>query len=84
MIVPASEVQQAVNEVEGSFVIDRLAMFPALSQRGVGADEDFTVMEGDDVGGRGIVEEIAMHAGDVGVIHDGDLDLWQRDKRCVG
>lgn len=59
--------------VEEEFPLEGLAMRLGLTRGGVRADEDFAVVEGDDVGGRGIVEEFAMHAADGGIVHDGEF-----------
>ena len=77
MIIPASEMHETMDKVESNFVVDGLAMFAPLALGSIRADEDFPVMEGDDIGGRGIVEKIAMHARDVHIIDNGDLNFWQ-------
>ena len=52
-------------------------MFGGLALGSVETDEDFAVMEGDDVRRCGIVEELSVDAGDIFVGHEGNFDLGE-------
>lgn len=77
MIIPASEVHEAVDEVETQFLIQGMAMRRPFAGGGVGTDDDLAVMEGDDIRGSGVVKEVGVDLGDGGVAHDGRFDLGQ-------
>lgn len=63
-VVPSGEVEQAVHDAAQQFLIESLAVILAVSQSGVRAHEDLAVVKGDHIGGRGIIEELAVHGGD--------------------
>ena len=67
------QVEQTVNEIERTLAEGWVGMLGGLTDGGFGADEDFSVLEGDDIRGRGIAEEIRVSAGDVGIGDEGDF-----------
>lgn len=77
VVVVAVEVEEAVDEVEGAFAERGVTGFCGGTDGGVGADEDFAVAEGDDVGGGGVVHELGMDGGDGGIVDEGDFDFLQ-------
>ncbi len=84
VVVPAGEVEESVDEVEGDLAGDGLVLsvLGGLAGGGLDADEDLAVMKSDDVGGGGVVQELAMHMGDFGVGDEGDLDGFQLVEHC--
>ena len=73
MIFVAIQVEQTVDEIERTLAEGWVGMLGGLTDGGFGADEDFSVLEGDDIRGRGISEEIRVSAGDVGIGDEGDF-----------
>lgn len=69
-VVVAVEVEEAVDEVEGEFVFEREVPGVCFAAGDVGADDDLAVRESDDVGGRGIAEELCVDRGHGGIIDD--------------
>jgi len=63
VIVLTAEVEEAVEDVGEGFVVEGEATLLPLALGDGGADENFTVVEGDDVGGGGIIHEIPMDFG---------------------
>jgi hypothetical protein len=61
-VVFAAEVEETVEDVGEEFVFQAEAFGVALAFGHGGADEQFAVMEGDDVGGRGVAEELGVDA----------------------
>jgi len=60
------------------------AVLRRLAPRGVQAHEDFPMVEGDHVRGGRIAKKISVDLGDGLVRNEGEFDLLQRVKRCVG
>ncbi len=73
VIVPG-EMEEAVERVEKHFLFNVEAMGGSLVTRDGGADNDFAVGKGDDVGLRRIAEEVGMDAGDGGAVDEDDFD----------
>ena len=69
----AVQVQQAVNEVERTFALRIVREFSGLTEGSVGADEDFAVLESDDIGGRRIVHKLRVDLRDPDIINEGNL-----------
>lgn len=84
-IFPATEMQEAVDEVQGEFLVEAMAVLWGNCGSGVGADQDLAVMKGDDVRGGGIVEEFAMDTGNIGIADQSDLDFLkvQEGRVCM-
>jgi len=80
-IVVAVEVEQAVDDVEGKLVLDGLAVLARVTGGGGGADNDFAVLEGDDIGGAGEIHETPVDASDGAIGKDADLYLVEPLKR---
>lgn len=77
MVIQAAEVEQPVEDVGQDFLVQAEALGLALFFRHGRADEDFPMVEGDDVGGGGVLEEIAVDPGDCGGGEQGDFDVFQ-------
>jgi hypothetical protein len=78
VVVVSGKVEETVEGVEKDFVAD----FESIVVRGLcagdgGADDDFAVGEGDDVGLGRVVEEIGMDARDGGAVDQDNLDVGQ-------
>ena len=71
-----------MDAVEEDFFVEGAA--PGFSLRGGdgGADEDFAVVEGDDVGRRGVVEKFGVDAPDFFGREEGELDVSGEGKGC--
>lgn len=76
-VVPSCEVEEAVDYVEGDFAVVGVVMGGGLMMGGVETDEDFAVVKGDDIGGGGILEELAVDVGDAGVVDEADFDFFE-------
>lgn len=61
MIRIAVQMKQAVDDVKGDLVIERLAVFPGIGLGGLGADQNLPVIESDHIGRTCKVHEPAMH-----------------------
>lgn len=80
----AVKVQQAVDDIQGSFAQEWGLSGSGFTGSGFHADEDFAVVESDHVCGGGILEKLAVDGGDGGIIHQGDFDFWQSDQHGGG
>lgn len=65
-----------MNEVKGQFALEGMLVIGSDAGGSVSRNEDFAVVEGDDICRRRIIHEISMHGGDGGVIDEGDLDFF--------
>lgn len=83
MIVPAREMKETVDEIKGDFICGVEPMEGGLTRGGFKRDEDFPVVKGDDVGGSGVVEKLAVHGGDLGVAQKGDLEIGELGKNIL-
>jgi len=83
VVVPAGEVEEAVDEVEGHFVLEIGSVVGGLTCGGFDADEDFAVVKGDDIRGRRVFQKLAMHARDFGVVDECGLDFRQRGQHAL-
>ncbi len=84
VIIQSCEMQQTVDHVERELMIETLAMLGSLTLCGACADEYLTMMEGDDIRGCRVFEELAMHAGNLFIADKGDLDLLQHANGSIG
>ena len=78
----AVEVEEAMDEIESAFALRIMRVRGGLTGGGVSADEDFAVLEGDDVGWRGIVHELRVGRADDGVGDEGDFDFLKIREQC--
>ena len=78
VIIPAGEMQQAVDDVERQFVVECLPVLHGLTRGGFRADQDFAVVEGDDVRRCRVLKEFAVDAGDLVVRDEANFDLFER------
>jgi hypothetical protein len=76
--------EQAVEGVEEDFPIGFEAVRPGMIAGDGGADEDFAVGKGDDVGLGGIAEEVAVDAGDGGAIDEDDVNRGEVRREGAG
>ena len=67
--------EQAVEAVEENFVVGLEFEFLGAVVGDGGADEDFAVGKGDDVGLGGVVHELAVDARDGGAVDQDDVDF---------
>jgi len=79
LVVVVGEVEEAVDEVEGEFGGGRAAELAGDDDGAFGADDDLAEagaeVEGEHVGGAGVVEEALVERGDGGVVHEGDAEV---------
>ena len=80
----AVKVQQAVDDIQGSFAQEWGLSSSGFTGCGFHADEDFAVVESDHVRRGGILEKLAVDGGDGGIIHQGDFDFWQAEQHGGG
>ncbi len=73
----AGEVEKSVNDVEGEFGRGVMAEFPGSGGGDGGTDENFTIGEGDDIGGPGDAEEISVDLGHGSRSEDGNVNSGQ-------
>ena len=84
VIVVAVEVEQSVDDVERALALRIVMMCHRLTDRGISADEDFAVLESDDIRGRGIVHELRVRGADDVVADEGNFHLFKiRQERFV-
>src|SRR5437879_5157399 len=74
LIVVAVEMEQAVNDVKRQLVIESLGKTRGVALRGVRADDDFAMLEGDDIGRARNAHELLVNARDFFVGNNRDLD----------
>lgn len=77
-VVEPIQVKQAVENVEGDFVIHRLPIFGGVPAGGFGADHDIAVVEGNDVRGPLDGHELCMDLRDAPVRNECDPYLVER------
>ncbi len=75
MVIPSAEMHETMDQIEGEFVVERLTMFPALTQGGVGTDENFPMVKGDYVGRSRVIEKLRMNTGHFFIPNDAEFDL---------
>ena len=80
-IVVAVKVKQAVDDVEAQLMFQWLGILQRVTGGGLGADDDFTMLESDDIGRAGDIHEPPMNFGNGPVRHDADLDFVQGFQR---
>ena len=78
----AMKVEEAMDDIESAFALRVVRVRGSMADSGVGADEDFAVLEGDDVGGGGIVHEPRMGRPDGGVSDEGDFHFLKVFEQC--
>ena len=84
--------QKAVDDTKSRFFACSFAEASRILRHNAGADQDFSIGEGDDICGCGVVEELLMQLGDGSVSKDGGFDFfepykWRRgrpDRRMAG
>jgi len=59
-IVETVEMKEAVGDVDAQLLVQGRAETASLTFRGLGADEYFSVLERDDVGGTGLIQKPSM------------------------
>jgi hypothetical protein len=64
-----------MNDIEGQFLVDGVAELGCLARGGLGADDDFAMLKGDDVGRPRDVHKALVDVGDDPIRDDGDFDL---------
>ena len=77
VIIPTSKVEQTVDDVEGNLAFVGFLMLCGLTLCGIQADDDFSVRKCNDIGGRGVIKELAMHTGDGFVRDERDFDFLE-------
>jgi len=84
LIIVSCEVKQAVDEISEDFSDRWFSIFTGLSKGGFGADDDFAMVEGDDVCGTFDVHEIAVDLVDHRVIHESHFNRAEEFERGAG
>jgi hypothetical protein len=67
--------EQSVYGVAGDFRGQRQPALPRFAARGFGAEDNFTMLKGDDVSRRRIIHEFAVQRGDARIGNDDETDL---------
>jgi len=79
----ACEVEQAVNKVSEELAGEGFPVFAGLTEGDGGTDDNFPVVEGNDVGRAIDVHEVLVDAGAGFVIDEGDLQRGEQGERSV-
>jgi len=74
VIVHAAKVQAAVDDVGEQFVGQGKGFEMALGGGDLGADDEFAVLEGDDIGRGGVLQELFMQTSALPGIDENDLN----------
>ena len=82
MVIPASEMKEAVNDIARDFAFVGFDVLGCLPHGRIQTDEDFTMLESDHIGRRGVCHELTMHFGNTLVRDEGDFDHLQVLQRC--
>ncbi len=80
-VVVAAQVEQAVEAVEERFVVEGEAVLGGLVPRDGGADEDFAVGEGDDVGLGRIAKKFRVHPGHRRAVDQHEADFAEPGRK---
>lgn len=74
VIIPI-QMQESMNDVKGEFLVCVVAVLSGISGSGLGACDDFAMLERNDVCGPGNIHETPVHIGNDPVGNDGDFHL---------
>ena len=69
--------QQSMDEIAVDFAQQRFTVLIGLTLGDLGTDDDFAVMEGDDISGSLNVHEVAMDAITGGIVDQGDFEVGE-------
>ena len=83
-VVVAGEVEEAVEGVEEDFLVGFEAVFRRAITGDSGADEDFAVGKGDDVGFGGVAEDVAVDAGHGGAVDEDEVNRRELRRKRAG